>query len=179
VSKGALVIGLIGSIVTTLVGLTIPLIAGNIVDEFTLDTLTAGIISLIAAAFLLQALIDGGSAYLLAKAGQQMVARLRHRLWVKMIHLPVSYFDSNPSEQSGSRLVNDTGIVRDLITYYFPQFITGIISIIGAVTILLLMDWQMTLLMFVSVPRVLLVDIPLGKKMRKLSRLLQAETAEF
>lgn len=96
VSKGTLIIGLIGSIVTTLVGLTIPLIAGNIVDEFTLDTLTAGIISLIAAAFLLQALIDGGSAYLLAKSGQQMVARLRQRLWVKMIHLPVSYFDSNP-----------------------------------------------------------------------------------
>lgn len=179
VSKGALIIGLIGSIVTTLVGLTIPLIAGNIVDEFTLDTLTAGIISLIAAAFLLQALIDGGSAYLLAKAGQQMVARLRHRLWVKMIHLPVSYFDSNPSGQSVSRLVNDTGIVRDLITYYFPQFITGIISIIGAVTILLLMDWQMTLLMLVSVPLVLLVIIPLGKKMGKISRELQAETAEF
>lgn len=179
VSKGYLIFGLIGSVLTTLVGLVIPLLAGNIVDEFTLETLTVGVISLIVTAFLLQAVIDGGSAYLLAKAGQQMVARLRQRLWVKMIRLPVGYFDANPSGQSVSRVVNDTGIVRDLITYYFPQFVTGLISIIGAVTILLFMDWQMTLLMLVSVPLVLLVIIPLGKKMGKISRELQAETAEF
>lgn len=179
VSKGYLIFGLIGSVLTTLVGLAIPLLAGNIVDEFTLETLTVGVISLIVTAFLLQAVIDGGSAYLLAKAGQQMVARLRQRLWAKMIRLPVGYFDANPSGQSVSRVVNDTGIVRDLITYYFPQFVAGLISIIGAVTILLFMDWQMTLLMLVSVPLVLLVIIPLGKKMGKISRELQAETAEF
>lgn len=179
VSKGYLIFGLIGSVLTTLVGLAIPLLAGNIVDEFTLETLTIGVISLIVTAFLLQAVIDGGSAYLLAKAGQQMVARLRQRLWAKMIRLPVSYFDANPSGQSVSRVVNDTGIVRDLITYYFPQFVTGLISIIGAVTILLFMDWQMTLLMLVSIPLVLFVIIPLGKKMGKISRELQAETAEF
>lgn len=96
-----------------------------------------------------------------------------------MIHLPVSYFDANPSGQSVSRVVNDTGIVRDLITYYFPQFITGLISTIEAVTILLFMGWQMTLLMLVSIPLVLFVIIPLGKKMGKISRELQAETADF
>ncbi|MBM6615206.1 ABC transporter ATP-binding protein [Desemzia sp. RIT804] len=179
ISKGVLVVGLIGSMVTTLVGLAIPLLAGNIVDEFTLETFQVSIIAAIVAAFLLQAVIDGGSAYLLAKAGQQMVARLRERLWLKMVRLPVSYFDTTPSGDSVSRVVNDTGIVRDLITYYFPQFVAGIISIIGAVTILLFMDWKMTLVMLISVPVVLLVMIPLGKKMGKISRELQAETAQF
>lgn len=179
ISKGVLILGLVGSVVTTLVGLAIPLLAGNIVDEFTIKTIQTSIIAAIVAAFLLQAVIDGGSAYLLARAGQQMVARLRERLWLKMIRLPVSYFDTTPSGDSVSRVVNDTGIVRDLITYYFPQFVTGIISIVGAVTILLFMDWKMTLVMLISVPVVLLVMIPLGKRMGKISRELQAETARF
>ena len=179
ISKGLVIVGLIGSMITTLVGLSIPLLAGNIVDEVTLENIHAPIIAAIVVAFLLQAVIDGGSAYLLARAGQQMVARLRERLWLKMIHLPVGYFDTNPSGDSVSRVVNDTGIVRDLITYYFPQFVIGIISIIGAVTILLFMDWKMTLVMLISVPVILFIIIPLGKRMGKISRELQTETAHF
>lgn len=179
VSKGTLSLGLLGSVLTTLVGLAIPLLAGNIVDEIAVESIGAPIIAFVVAAFILQAAIDGGSSYLLAKTGQQVVRRLRERLWTKMVHLPVSYFDATASGDSVSRVVNDTGIVRDLITYYFPQFVTGIISIIGAVTILLLMDWKMTLVMLSAIPVILFIILPLGKKMGKISRELQGETAKF
>ena len=78
-----------------------------------------------------------------------------------------------------SRVVNDTGIVKDLISQHFPRFITGIISIIGAVIILLIMDWKMTLIMLISVPITVGIMIPLGSKMAKISRGLQDETAVF
>src|SRR5699024_10798826 len=45
--------------------------------------------------------------------------------------------------------------------------------------ILLVMDWKMTLMMLISVPVILLVMIPLGKQMAKISRGLQDETAIF
>lgn len=51
-------------------------------------------------------------------------------MWVKLIRLPVSYFDKQQSGESVSRVVNDTGIVKDLISQHFPKFITGIIPII-------------------------------------------------
>lgn len=179
ISKGILIVGLLGSVITTLVGLAIPLLAGNIVDEIAIENIGAPIIILVVIAFILQAMIDGESSYLLAKTGQQMVYRLRERLWEKMVRLPVNYFDVTASGDSVSRVVNDTGIVRDLITYYFPQFVTGVISIIGAVTILLLMDWKMTLVMLSAIPVVLFIILPLGKRMGKISRELQAETAQF
>lgn len=179
ISRGILIGGLLGSVVTTLVGLAIPLLAGNIVNEVALDSIGTPLIITAVAAFIVQAVIDGVSGYLLSKSGQQLVSRLRERLWAKMVRLPVTYYDMTASGDSVSRVVNDTGILRDLITYYFPQFVTGIISITGAVTILLFMDWKMTLVMLSAIPAILFIIIPLGRKMGKISKELQTETAKF
>ena len=119
----------------------------ELVDGFSIASLSWTLVAVIGIVFILQALIDGVSTYLLASVGQKIVARLRERMWLKLIRLPVSYFDQTSSGESVSRVVNDTGIVKDLISQHFPQFISGIISIIGAVTILLIMDWKMTLMM--------------------------------
>src|SRR5699024_2007746 len=144
-----------------------------------LEVISTMLIVAIVSAFLLQALIDGISTYLLSASGQKIVAGLREKMWRKVIRLPVRYFDHHESGQSVSRIVNDTGIVRDLISRHFPDFISGIISIIGAVIILLIMDWQMTLLMLISVPVTILIMIPLGRRMANISRGLQDETAIF
>src|SRR5699024_12311872 len=100
-------------------------------------------------------------------------------MWVRLIRLPVSYIDKTASGETVGRVVNDTNIVKELITDHFPQFVTGIISIIGAVTISLIMEWIMTLIMMLAVPITVAVMIPLGSSMAKLSRDLQDETAVF
>ena len=179
IPKLALTIGLLASVITTLVGLSIPLLTRELVDGFAVSSLSINLIIVIGVVFIAQALIDGYSTYLLAAVGQQIVARMRERMWLKLTRLPVSYFDKKQSGESVSRLVNDTGIVKDLISQHFPQFITGIISIIGAVIILFIMDWKMTLLMLISVPITAAFMIPLGGKMAKISRGLQDETATF
>ena len=179
IPKTALIIGLTASILTTLTGLVVPLLTKNLVDGFSVESLSVPLIIGIGTAFILQAIISGISIYLLSYVGQKVVARLRDRMWMKLIRLPVRYFDQQSSGQTVSRVVNDTSIVRELITSHFPQFITGIISIIGAIIILLVMDWKMTLLMLTSVPITLAIMIPLGRKMAKISRGLQDETAIF
>ncbi|WP_416143859.1 ABC transporter ATP-binding protein [Planococcus koreensis] len=179
IPKGALAFGLAASLVTTLVGLAVPLLTRDLVDGFSLDSLSVPLMIGIGAAFILQAIINGISIYLLSKVGQRIVAGLRERMWVHLIRLRVSYFDQQSSGETVSRVVNDTGIVRNLITDHFPQFVTGIISIIGAVVILAVLDWKMTLLMMVSVPMTVAIMIPLGRRMAKISRSLQDETALF
>lgn len=167
ISKWALAAGLVGSILTMLVNLAIPLLTRELVDGFSLEAISVTLIVIILTVFILQAVIDGFSTYILAAVGQRIVARLREMMWFKLLRLPVSYFDKTPSGQSVSRVVNDTGIVKDLISNHFPQFITGIITIIGAVTILLIMDWKMTLLMLIAVPVTFLIMMPLGSRMAK------------
>lgn len=179
IPKLALTMGLITSIFTTLAGLIVPLLTKNLVDGFSVSALSMPIIIAIAVAFIAQAVVNGISMYLLTSVGQKIVAKLRDSMWLKLIRLPVSYFDKNSSGETVSRVVNDTSIVKDLISEHFPQFVTGIISIIGAITILLVMDWKMTLLMLLAVPLTIAVMLPLGRQMVKISRGLQDETAVF
>ncbi|MEH6949449.1 ABC transporter ATP-binding protein [Bacillus sp. JJ634] len=179
IPKLALIMGLTASIITTLAGLIVPLLTKNLVDGFSVSSLSTPLIIGIGAAFIIQAIISGVSIYLLSFVGQKMVARLRDRMWLKLIRLPVSYFDQQSSGEIVSRVVNDTSVVRALISDHFPQFISGMISIIGAVIILFVMDWKMTLMMLISVPITLIIMIPLGKRMAKISRNLQDETATF
>jgi ATP-binding cassette, subfamily B, bacterial AbcA/BmrA len=179
IPKLALVIGLSASLITTLTGLLIPVLTKNLVDGFSVASLSIPLIIGIGVAFIVQAIISGISIYLLSFVGQKIVARLRERMWVKLIRLPVSFFDQQSSGETVSRVVNDTSVVRALISDHFPQFITGIISIIGAVVILLVMDWKMTLIMLISVPITMFIMMPLGRKMAKISRGLQDATAVF
>jgi len=179
IPKLALAIGLITGMITTIAGLVVPILTKNLVDGFSVSSLSVPLIVAIVAAFILQAIIGGVSLYLLAAVGQKVVAKLRDNMWVRLIRLPVKYFDKTSSGETVSRVVNDTNIVKDLISDHFPQFISGIISIIGAVTLLFIMDWKMTLIMLLAVPITMAVMIPLGKQMAKISRGLQDETAIF
>ena len=177
--KMQLIFGFLLSIITTIFGLAIPLLTREIVDGFAVSSINIVIVIAIVAVFILQAIIDGTSMYLLSYVGQKVVANLREMMWKKLIRLPVSYFDKQQSGETVSRVVNDTGIVKDLISQHFPNFISGLISIIGAIIILFIMDWKMTLIMFISVPVTAIIMIPLGSKMAKISRSLQDETATF
>src|SRR5699024_1357537 len=179
IPKTALIIGMIGSIVTTLAGLVVPMLTKNLVDGFSVEALSIPLLIAIGAAFVIQAIISGLSIYLLSAVGQKIVASLRETMWLKLVRLPVTYYDEHSSGETVSRVVNDTSVVKDLITDHFPQFITGIISIIGAVILLFIMDWKMTLVMLIAVPITLLIMIPLGKRMVTISRGLQDETATF
>src|SRR5690554_3832241 len=85
IPKTTLILGLVGTIISTLISLAIPALTGQIVDGFSLELLSTGIIVAIVAAFLLQTVMDGVSVYLLGTVGQKIVARLREILWSKII----------------------------------------------------------------------------------------------
>src|SRR5699024_219291 len=97
---------------------------------------SAAIIVLTISGFLLSALLHGLSYYTLARVGQTIISRLREIVWDKFLKLPVSYFDRTKSGESVSRVVNDTAIIKELITRHFPQLIGGIMSVAGSVVIL-------------------------------------------
>lgn len=179
IPRAAFIIGLAASILTTIAGLIVPLLTKQLVDGFSVSSLSFSLAAAIGAAFIIQAIVSGLSTYLLSAVGQKMVASLREQMWRKLIRLPVPFFDQTASGQTVSRVVNDTSVVKELVSNYFPQFVTGIISIVGAVAILLVMDWRMTLVMLLSVPVTMLIMIPLGRRMAKISRGLQDETAAF
>lgn len=178
-SKWMMAIALLLSVATTVVGLIIPLVTKNLVDHFSVEMIETSTVMLLLAAFIVQAVSSGVSIYLLNHVGQQVVASLRERLWKKFLQLPIPFYDRNWTGEMISRMTNDTAIVKNLITDHLTSLFTGIISIVGSVIILVILDWQMTVMMLIAVPLMLALLFPLGRQMHRISKGLQDETASF
>ena len=93
--------------------------------------------------------------------------------------LPVAYSDRNGSGEMIRRLTNDTMVVKELITTHITGAVTGIISVVGSIIILFVMNWKLTLLIFVVLPIAVAILVPIGRLMHKISKETQAESARF
>lgn len=178
-SYGLLAFAVALSMISTLVGLVIPMFTKNLVDGFSLASVSKLQIAGIAGAFIAQTIAGGISIYLLNYVGQKTVAGLRDRLWRKFLVLPVAYYNDNRTGESVSRMTNDTGIIKTLISEHLASLFTGVISIVGSIAVLLYLNWQMTLVLFTVLPLSALILVPLGRQMYKISKGTQDETASF
>ncbi|MFP5115795.1 ABC transporter ATP-binding protein [Bacillaceae bacterium C204] len=178
-SKLLLGIALLLSVGTTLVGLLVPLFTKNLINDFSLSSLSTGRIILLVSAILIQAVASGISIYLLNHIGQSVVAGIRDRLWKKLLVLTIPFYDENQTGETVSRMTNDTAVVKGLITDHLANFLSGTISIIGSIIVLLLLDWKMALLMFIALPLAAVILMTLGRKMHQVSKGMQTETAQF
>lgn len=174
-----LIVALCMSLATTGVGFIVPLFTKKLVDGFSLESLDYWQIILLGVAFIAQAIASGLSIYFLNRVGHQVVAKLRDQLWRKLLHLPIPYYDNHDTGETLSRVTNDTAVVKDLITEHLANCLTGVISIIGSVIILLFLDWKMTVVMLIAVPVAMIILMLLGKRMFVISKGMQDETAKF
>ena len=119
------------------------------------------------------------SGLILGIFGEDVVAKLRKTLWQKLLHLPVKYFDDTKTGEISSRLVNDTSQVKNLLANTLPNAVTSLLQFFGALVIMMAMDWQMTLIMFIAVPLVVVALLPIMQQSRKIGRKRQDELANF
>lgn len=173
------IIAILLSLISTIIGLIVPLVTKNLVDTLTTTAFNWKMIGILLVVFLLQAISGGFSFYLLSYIGEFIVADLRKKLWSKVLHLPVPYYDQNESGETMSRITQDTTTLKSLITDHLVNFVSGIITIVGSVLILFFIDWKMTLIMLISVPLSIAIMMPLGSMMHKVSKSTQKEMASF
>lgn len=177
--KWIFILAIFLSLIETGAGLIVPLFTKALVDQLAASALEASLIILLAAAFIIQTVSSGFSFYFMTYIGEAIVASIRKRLWEQVLSLPIPFFDQHQSGETMSRVTQDTNIVKNLITQHLITFLTGLISIIGSIIILLLIDWKMTLIMIISVPISIVIIMPLGQKMYKISKSTQDEMADF
>lgn len=176
---GLIITAVIISSLGSLSGLLIPLFTGRLVDKFSTNNINWNIVVLFASIFIINALLSGLGIYLLSKIGEKMIYGIRSLLWEHMIKLKMPFFDKNESGQLMSRLTDDTKVINDFISQKLPQLLPAIITLIGSIIMLFIMDWQMTLLTFITIPIFMGIMIPLGRRMQKISKHTQAEIANF
>ncbi|UXV34698.1 ABC transporter ATP-binding protein/permease [Staphylococcus sp. IVB6181] len=160
-------------------GLIVPLFTGKMVDKFTGSQFNMQFILIFIIVFALNAVLSGIGLYLLSKIGEKIIYAIRTVVWEHIIRLRMRFFDVNESGQLMSRLTDDTKVINEFVSQKLPNVLPSIITLIGSLIMLFIMDWQMTLLTFITIPLFVVIMIPLGKVMQKISTKTQAEIANF
>ncbi|MFP3718685.1 ABC transporter ATP-binding protein [Bacillus safensis] len=167
------------SIVEVAAGLAVPLLTMKLINQisdtgFALTSLLPVIVVLI-----VQAMLSAVTFYMMRRLGEGVVANLRTEVWEHMLHLRLTYYDAHESGETMSRITQDTNVVKEFVTEKLVSFVSGLFAILGAIVVLLWIDWKMTLLLLIAVPLTIFVTYPLGEKMYAISKANQDELAGF
>lgn len=179
VAKGQLAFLFIISLVEVAAGLAVPLLTMKLINQISDAGFTIMSLLPVIAILIVQALLSAIAFYMMRRLGEKVVANLRTEVWEHMLHLRLSYYDAHESGETMSRITQDTNVVKEFVTEQLVSFVSGLFAILGAVVVLLWIDWKMTLLLLIAVPLTIFVTYPLGEKMYAISKANQDELAGF
>lgn len=179
IAKGQLVFLLSMSLLEVVASLIVPLMTMKLINQISSSGFSFISLLPVIAILVVQAFLGALTFYMMRQLGEGVVANLRTEIWDHLLHLRLPYYDEHESGETMSRITQDTNVVKEFVTERFVTFISGLFAIIGAVVILLWIDWKMTLLLLIAVPLTIFVTYPLGEKMYKIAIANQDELASF
>lgn len=176
-----LYVAVVLALLSSAVGLTVPLGLKALIDAV-FQSGDAALLDVIALAlfglFILQSFFSFGSSYWLEWVGERVVADLRKKLYEHLQKLGFRYFADMRLGEITSRLTNDVSSIRTALTDSLPQTITVTFSLVGSVALMIMLNWRLSMLVFLTVPLVTLASRYFGNKIRKLARDIQDDLAD-
>ena len=118
-------------------------------------------------AYIIRAASQLIQARVAAKLAQNTVYHIRRDLFNKISKLPISYTDRHRHGDIMSRLTNDAENVSTAMSQSLTALFSGVLTLIGALCMMLHYSWIVTLVAIVTIPITILVSSTLAKFMRK------------
>ncbi|KTD87634.1 ABC transporter ATP-binding protein [Paenibacillus etheri] len=153
IAIGAVICALL-SVIASLIG---PLLIGKAIDfmigpgEVDFDTVLR-LLMILAVVYIVGSFFGWLLTYLTNRIAYRTVYDLRRELFDKLNVLPLKFHDNHPQGDSISRFVNDMDAVSDGLLQGFSTLLTGIITIVGAIVLMLYISPLMTIVVLLSAP---------------------------
>ena len=112
---------------------------------------------IIACSVIVSAALNYFVKIMLDRIAFKTVRTLRNSLFSKIQRVPVSYIDRNKPGDMIARLINDIDQVSDGLILSFAQLFSGIVTIIGTLVFMFMLDPKITLIVLFASPVTLLV----------------------
>lgn len=168
-------------LISSAIWLTVPLGLRELLDavfesgnEEMLNLLALGLLLL----FVLRAAFSFYGNYQLEWVGERVVTDLRKKVYEHLHRLGFRFYAERRIGEITSRLTNDVGSIRVALTDSLPQLLTISFSLIGSVTLMVILNWRLSMVIFLTVPFVTIATRYFGQKIRKLSRNIQDDLAD-
>lgn len=101
--------------------------------------------------------------------GQRVIQSLRNDLYVKIVKLPLKFFNENSTGILMSRITNDVNMMQSSIPA-FVNIIRDSFTIVGLACVLVYQDYIMAVSAFVVLPFIGIIIVKVGKKAKKYTK---------
>jgi len=162
------------------INLTLLRLAGTLWDIITVQRdqpKMTDMILILLGLVVLQGLCSMGHSYLTAWISQRIIADFRRHLFGHLHTLSVSFFARRRTGELLSRLMNDVTVIQSVVTETPIDGAKQLVTFVGGITFLLIMNWQLCLLILVLLPLLVLAAKFFGRKLKSLSTSIQDHTA--
>jgi subfamily B ATP-binding cassette protein MsbA len=116
-----------------------------------------------------------GSAWV----GQRVVMDLRTRMFARLLCLPQRYYGDTVSGKLISKFTYDVTQVSSAVTNVVTVTVRDSITVIGLLSYLLWLNWQLTLITFATIPPIALAVRVFSRRLRMLTRKTQRSMGDI
>ncbi|MGD2205958.1 MAG: ABC transporter ATP-binding protein, partial [Anaerolineae bacterium] len=171
----------ISLVIMSLLGLAMPWAIQNLVDLVVVgqDFAQLNRIALtLTGIFALRSAFGFVQTYLIAWVGERVVADLRREIYEHLLALSLGFFAGQRVGEIVSRLSNDVQVIQNAVTSNIVVLLQQFVTAAGVIVVVGVMNWRLTLLMAVAMPGMVLITRLMGRRIRKVAKLVQDTLAE-
>lgn len=175
-----LILVIISALLANIFMLVAPYISGRAIDfikgENNVDfPMVAKIIGILFAVYVLNALFTWGMTVFTNALSNHSIKKMRKDAFGKISKLPLKFFDGHSHGDIISRLTNDIDAVSEGLLQGITQLFSGIVTVVGSLVLMFLLDWRITLCVIVITIICIFVSKAIATNSGKMFR-LQAQT---
>jgi subfamily B ATP-binding cassette protein MsbA len=117
--------------------------------------------------------------YFMSFVGQDIIRRLRNRLYDRIQDLPLSFFSKETTGVLMSRIINDVNFVKDMVSTTITGSLRDCFTIVGLIFVIFYQIWQLATFAILILPIAFLPIIYFGRRVRRTSTGCQEVMAEI
>jgi len=165
----SIIIVLVFAVASTIFSVISPKILGDVTNQIVEGIKTIGslgssqggginfaviihLIKILIGIYLISALLSYFQGWIMAGITQKVTFNLRKNISQKINKLPLRYFDERTHGDILSRVTNDVDTVSQNFNQGLTQIVTAVTAIIGILVMMIIINWQLTLVAFVILP---------------------------
>ena len=134
---------------------------------------------LLASVLLIEQILGLVQMYAVQVAGARAVADMRREVFDFLHGLRLGFFDKQLVGRLVSRVTNDTDAILEMFASGALSAVGDLAKLIGIISLMLVLDWKLSLIAFVAVPPMALLVVLVRRNIREAFRAIRAKTARM
>ncbi|BCX03054.1 MAG: ABC transporter ATP-binding protein [Candidatus Roseilinea sp.] len=179
--RAAIAVAAVLFIISTALNLAFPLVSGQLVNAVTgvpVGLSVGQIIGILIAVFMVRAIVDIGSQFLIAEAGDSVTRDLRQSVYAHLQSLDLGFFANRRTGELTSRLSSDVTVVRVALVNNIATLLSSILTVVGSAVLVITINWRLTGIVVLIFPLATIIARLYSRSLRPLSTKAQDRLAE-